>query len=126
MFMATRPSDSRADLLVRVAVDDAAWAETLPPVEDHGTLTVTVGHPDLVPTSLGATCARGYRIVGVASASRPVGSVVDVLLTAEARARWPQLAAALLARAERVFDLRMGPVQAVLAPQIRLHTQASC
>jgi hypothetical protein len=116
-----RSSTEQADLLLRLAVEDAGWASTLPVTPSGTTVTVTVGHPDLVPVSLATTCAHGYRIVGVASATRPIGSSIDILVPEALRLANPDWFDALVHRAVRVFDLRLGPVQSVLAAQLSLH-----
>jgi hypothetical protein len=121
--VAVRPrgSTEQADLLVRLPVADADWADTLPVTPEGTTVTVTVGHPDLVPVSLATTCAQGYRIVGVASATRPIGPTIDILVPEPLRLANPDWFDELVHRAVRVFDLRLGPVQAVLAAQLTLH-----
>ena len=116
-----RGSTEQADLLVRLPVDDAGWADTLPVTPEGTTVTVTVGHPDLVPVSLATTCAHGYRIVGVASATRPIGPTIDILVPEALWLANPDWFDDLVHRAVRVFDLRLGPVQAVLAAQLTLH-----
>jgi hypothetical protein len=122
-IVAVRPRGSieQADLLVRLPVEDAGWAATLPVTPQGETVTVTVGHPDLVPVSLATTCAHGYRIVGVASATRPIGSTIDILVPESLRLADPAWFDDLVHRAVRVFDLRLGPVQTVLAAQLALH-----
>ena len=106
---------------MRLPVADADWAATLPVTPAGTTVTVTVGQPDLVPVSLATTCEHGYRIVGVASATRPIGPTIDILVPEELRLANPAWFDLLVHRAVRVFDLRLGPVQAVLASQLSLH-----
>lgn len=108
------------DVLVRLPVTDRRWPDTLPPVPGGEVLTITVGHPGLLPTTEQALIAAGYRIVGVRS-SRGNGSNIDVLVPGTLRRThgrwWRQLAAP----AERIFDLRLGPVQLLLGPQLARH-----
>lgn len=120
-----RPTDVQADLLVRVEVSDDSWAATLPATPDDVVCTVTLGHPDLVPRSRAVACQRGYRIVGVATAERPVGHSIDVYVPEALHRDAPGWFDELVASATRVFDLRMGPVQLVLAPQLQLHLRAA-
>jgi len=125
--VAVRPrgSTEQADLLVRLPVEDAAWAATLPTTPEGTTVTVTVGHPDLVPVSLATTCEHGYRIVGVATSNRPIGSTIDILVPESLRLAHPAWFDVIVHRAVRVFDLRLGPVQAVLAAQLDLHLRTA-
>jgi hypothetical protein len=111
-------------VLVRVAAPDRGWAGRLPPVPGGRTLTVTVGHPGLLPVPVDDLVSGGYRIVGVASERRPVGRTVDVLVPGELRGGEPGFWRALLASSERVFDLRHGPVQQVLAAELDVHLRA--
>jgi hypothetical protein len=112
-------------VIVRVTATDRAWAAGLPPVPDGRRLTVSVGHPSLLPVPIDELVARGYRIVGVAAEHRPIGLNVDVLVPPDLRAEQPGWWTALLERAERVFDLRLGPVRHVLAAELALHVRAT-
>jgi hypothetical protein len=119
------PALTDGSVLVRVAAPDRSWARRLPPVPAGHTLTVTVGHPDLLPVPADDLLGSGYRIVGVAAEHRPVGWTIDVLVPAEVRAADPDWWRELLGVAERVFDLRLGPVQRVLAAELDLHLRAA-
>lgn len=112
-------------MLLRLPAHDRTWAAGLPPVPDGHVLTVTVGHPDLVPVPADDLVGSGYRIAGVASARRPVGYTVDVLVPRDPRDRHPDWWRALAAPALRIFDLRMGPVRTVLAAELELHLRAT-
>jgi hypothetical protein len=112
------------DVLVRLPAPDRSWPRSLPAAPDGWLLTVTLGHPRLVPVDADRLDAAGYRIVGTASEHRPIGLVVDVLVPAALRTAEPDWWGLVLARAERVFDLRLGPVQQVLAAELELHRQA--
>ena len=123
--MTARPLTLPADaVLLRLAVEGTDWPSTLPDVPGGGQVTVTVGHPDLVPEDPAPALERGYHIVGAASEHRPLGAVADLLITAELREAAPAWWAALLRRAARVFDLRLGPVQQVLSAELSLHADA--
>lgn len=111
-------------VLVRIPAHDRGWARALPTSPGFEPLTVTVGHPDLLPVPGDDLVAAGYRVVGVASEHRPIGFTVDVLVPADLREDHPRWWAEMLARAERVFDLRLGPVQVVLAAELALHARA--
>jgi hypothetical protein len=112
-------------VLVRLRADGPDWAARLPAAPTSRVLTVTVGHPSLVPVPVDDLVSGGYRIVGVAEGDRPVGACVDVYVPADLRVREPEWWGRLSARAERVFDLRMGPVWAVLGAELELHLAAA-
>jgi hypothetical protein len=96
----------------------------LPPVPSGWTLTVSLGHPALLPIPHEDLHSRGYEVVGVATARAPVGRSVDVLVPATLRAAHPDWWARLGRRASRIFDLQLGPVLAVLGSQLALHDQS--
>lgn len=113
-----------ADLLVRIPVRGPRWWAALPPVPPGQRVTVTLGRADLLPSDVSQPTTRGYEVVGVASDRRPIGTVVDVYLPAELQRHFPGYTTALLERADRAFDLAMGPVQLVLAPELAMHRRA--
>lgn len=119
---ATPPTDG--SVLVRVTALDRSWPRRLPAVPGDAVLTVTVGHPDLLPVAVDDLVSGGYRIAGVASEHRPVGRSVDVLVPAELRLARPDWWRQFAGGAERVFDLRLGPVLRVFAAEIDLHLRA--
>lgn len=118
----TTPLDGA--VLLRVPAPDRSWARRLPVAPRGVTLTVTVGHGDLLPVPVDDLIAAGYRIAGVAAIDRPVGLSVDIMVPERCRLAHPDWFARLVARAERVFDLRHGPVLRVLAAEIELHLRA--
>ena len=111
-------------VLVRISASERTWASTLPAVPCGRVLTVTVGHPGLLPVPVDDLLEGGYRVVGVAADHRPVGRTIDVLVPRDLRDEAPLWWSELVARAERVFDLRHGPVQRVLAAELALHLRA--
>ena len=112
-------------VLVRVRAQGPEWAARLPPAPTRQVLTVTVGHPSLLPVPVDDLISGGYRIVGVASSERPVGACVDVLVPGELRTQAPEWWARMAGLAERIFDLRMGPVWTVLGAELELHLAAT-
>ena len=106
-------------VLARLPATDRHWVSTLPPAPLGRTLTVSVGHADLLPVASEQLIAAGYRVVGVAGV--PDGDHVDILVPMELRRAEPDWWADLVERAMRVFDLRMGPVRFVLAAELELH-----
>ena len=115
------PATGAGDVLVRLRATDRAWAAALPPVPAGEVLTVTVGHPQLLPTPADDLVAGGYRIVGVAATADPLGLSVDVLVPGHLRVGHPAWWERFAPLAERVFDLRLGPVQQLLAAQLADH-----
>lgn len=111
-------------LLVRVPAQGSTWALALPELPDGAQVTVTLGHPELLPLDTGPVRARGYRIIGTASDSRPIGDVVDLLIDPGLRRAAPQWWRELQAQAERIFDLELGPVRRVLHAELSLHAAA--
>jgi hypothetical protein len=115
------PVPTDGSVLVRLAAPDQSWARRLPAVPGGRTLTVTVGHPALLPVPVDDLVGGGYRIVGVAAVHRPVGRTIDVLVPGDLLGTHPQWWEQLVTLAERVFDLRHGPVQRVFAAELDLH-----
>lgn len=118
-----RPPDG--SVLVRVSADGPQWASRLPMVPTTAVLTVTVNDAALVPVPVDDLIAGGYRIVGVADPDRPLGACVDVLVPGDLRDAEPEWWGRLRAISSRIFDLRMGPVLAVLGDELEQHLTAS-
>jgi hypothetical protein len=118
-----RPPDG--SVLVRVPAEGTGWARQLPMVPGAAVLTVTVNDAALVPVPVDDLIAGGYRIVGVADPARPLGRCVDVLVPGALREREPAWWGRLQAVSSRIFDLRMGPVLAVLGDELERHLAAS-
>lgn len=115
------PTPVDGAVIVRLRAPDRTWIAELPPVPGDRTLTVTVGRSDLLPVPVDELIGRGYRLVGVAAEHRPIGPTVDVFVPIALREERPDWWAHLAPLAERVFDLRMGPVRLLLAAEIDLH-----
>ncbi|MFA9445526.1 hypothetical protein [Egicoccus sp. AB-alg6-2] len=107
-----------------MSAPDRSWPGRLPRVPGGTVLTVTVGHPELLPVAVDDLVRGGYRIAGVATERRPVGRNVDVMVPAGLRLEQPEWWQELALGAERIFDLRLGPVLRVLAAEIDLHLRA--
>ena len=120
-----RPSSIRVPtdgaVLVRLPAKDRTWVADLPAVPGGRTLTVTIGHPDLLPVPPDDLVSAGYRIVGVAAEHRPLGRIVDVLVPAALRSSEPEWWERLAGCSQRIFDLRHGPVLRLLEPELTLH-----
>jgi len=117
------PIPTDGAVIVRLRAADRSWISQLPVVPGDLTLTVTVGRSDLLPVPVDELVGRGYRLVGVAAEHHPIGPTVDILVPIPLRAHHPDWWARLAPLAERVFDLRMGPVRHLLAAEIELHVR---
>ncbi len=111
----SRPADG--SVVVRVVADRPGWERALPPVPG-ARVAVTVGAADLADAR-DELAARGYDLAGVVPGVRG-GRHADVLVPGPLRADEPRWFAALLLPADRVFDLRFGPVGAVLRAELQL------
>jgi len=112
-----RPRPADGSVVVRVDAHLPGWERALPPVP--GTrVAVTVGEPDLADAA-DELAARGYDLLGVVPGLRG-GRHADLLVPAGLRADEPRWFSALLLPATRVFDLRFGPVGAVLRAELDL------
>ena len=111
----SRPADG--SVVVRVGASRPGWELALPRVPG-ARVAVTVGAADLADAR-DELAARGYHLAGVVPVVRG-GRHVDVLVPAALRADEPRWFAALLLPAARVFDLRFGPVGAVLRAELEL------
>ena len=112
-----RPAEG--PVLVRVAADDPSWVHGLPSVPDHLRVSITVADATLTSDE-GRLAERGYDLIGVVPGRRP-GHHADILVSSTLRAEHPRWFAALLLVAERVFDLRFGPVQVALRDELAAH-----
>ena len=116
----TRPARAAdGPVLVRIDASTEGWVRGLPGVPDGRRVGVTVSS-ELLRGCADELAERGYDLVAVVP-GRTGGTHADLLVTAAARddaARW---FSALLLVATRVFDLRFGPVQAVLHAELAAH-----
>lgn len=111
-------------MLVRIPARDRDWPLLLPAAPKNVHLTVTLGHPKLCPLDDTAQ-DRGYQVVGVAAGHRPIGACVDVWLPQAVLTHHATWAAPFRGLAERVFDLRLGPVRFALEHELALHAKAA-
>jgi len=112
-----RPAEG--PVLVRVAAGSASWVQGLPQVPDAQRVGVTVGDASL--RDAGAALAlRGYDLIQVVPGRRP-GAHADLLVHAALREGHPRWFSALLLVADRVFDLRFGPVHLALHDELVAH-----
>ena len=115
-----RPAEG--PVLVRVAATEAEWVRGLPNVPAGSRVGVTVGDAGL----RGCTdelALRGYDLIDVVPGRRP-GEHADLLVTATLRDAHPRWFSSLLLVADRVFDLRFGPVHVALHDELVAHLPA--
>jgi hypothetical protein len=113
----TRPSDG--SVVVRLPASESGWVRALPPLPGRARLGITVGEDRLLADR--ATLAeRGYDLLAVVAGRRP-GPHADVLVPGDLRAAQPRWFSALMLPAERVFDLRFGPVHVALRDELAVH-----
>lgn len=106
--------------LVRIAAIGGEWLDRVPIVPRGRTLTVTVGRSEHRDVSAPTLAERGYRIVGGVGDGAPHVDVLVEIALAQAEPAWFR---SLLAVADRAFDLRLGPVQALLGPTLAVHAR---
>ena len=109
---------------MRIAARDRTWPDALPVTPKGVQLTVTLGHPKLSPIDDVAQ-DRGYHVVGVAAGHRPIGACVDIWVPQAVMSHHGTFVAKFRPVAERVFDLRLGPVRFALAQELALHAKAA-
>lgn len=111
-------------VLVRINARDRHWPLLLPVAPRNVRLTVTLGHPKLCPLDTLAE-ERGYHVVGVAAGHRPIGACVDVWLPQAVLSSHASWVVPFRDLAERVFDLRLGPVRFALEHELAMHAKAT-
>lgn len=109
---------------MRIGARDRDWPLLLPAAPKNVRLTVTLGHPKLCPLDTVAQ-ERGYTVVGVAAGHRPIGACVDVWLPPAVLTRHADWVGSFRDLADRVFDLRLGPVRFALADELAMHAKAA-
>jgi hypothetical protein len=114
---ATRPADG--SVVVRLRADEAAWVRALPPMPGRARLGITVGEQRLL-AARDTLAERGYDLLAVVTGRRP-GAHADVLVPGDLREAQPRWFAALMLPAERVYDLRFGPVHVALRDELAVH-----
>lgn len=106
--------------LVRVHADDGSWVHRLPTVPRGCTITVSTATAAQREVGAADLLHSGYRITGRQPSSR-LPAAVELLVNADMMAAEPAWWRQLLTVADRAFDLRLGPVQAVMGSHLRAH-----
>jgi hypothetical protein len=113
-------TDQQLSLCVEVRVDNAAWIEDLPPAPANRHITVSFDSARFVARDQRAVEQLGYTGVGVGAVSH-VHDVAHLLVPLDAVHGHPRWWRALLDLAQRVYDLRFGPVQLALREVLATH-----
>ena len=109
-------------MLLRMIVDEGHWAESLPPVPDGSTVTVSFAARACADEHGDALELLGYRIVDVASLpDLPISRAVDFLVTEEVVERHPTYWRSLAQQAARAYHLALGPAAAAVAEIVAAH-----
>ena len=109
-------------VILRLRTGGDGWAEDIPPAPPHHLVTVTFTTLDARALHADAIDLLGYRVAGIRPC--PFGepySYADLLVPpdlAESRIRWWY---AISERADRVFNVRAGPVAMVFADVLAAH-----
>jgi hypothetical protein len=112
-----RPTEG--SVLVRLPADGKGWARALPPLPGRVRLGITVGDASLA-SARAELAERGYDLLAVVPGRSP-GPHADILVPGELRQAQPNWFASLLLPAERIFDLRFGPVHVALRDELDVH-----
>jgi hypothetical protein len=116
----THPTRSaEGPVLVRIDARSADWVLGLPAVPEALSVSVTVGDPSLRDDAR-ELAKRGYDLIEVVPGRSP-GRHADLLVPAALRDDHVRWFAALLLVAQRVFDLRFGPVHIALHDELMAH-----
>lgn len=114
----------RGAVLVRLRLTDPADLDRLPPVPQPRTCSVTVNLVDVEALPLDELRSRGYRVAAFANARADAAPCADVLVPAPLATNDAWFGP-LVAVAERVFALDLGPVRRVFADELAVHHAAS-
>lgn len=106
--------------LIRLHAEGPEWIDRLPPVPVGEVVTVTVSDAALRQVPPQRLLETGYRVVGMHPPTAD-GPTVDLLVSAEMAAGHVGFLRQLVGCADRAFDLRMGPVQLALGPELAIH-----
>lgn len=115
-----RPAEG--PVLVRVVATEADWVRGLPNVPAGSRVGVTVGDAGLRGCE-DELAMRGYDLIAVVPGRRP-GEHADLMVPSALRDEHPRWFSSLLLVAERVFDLRFGPVHVALHDELVAHLPA--
>lgn len=118
------PDSRPLDLCVEFPADRPEWVEELPPTPAGRVVTMSFAAAALRDRDATVVTDLGYRVVGVAAPAQH-DDVAHLLVSWDVVARHERWWRTVLDAARRVYDLRFGPVQQVLAEVIDLHAHAT-
>ena len=113
-------ADQQLSLCVEVCVEDATWIEDLPPAPANRHITLSFDSARFMARDQRAVEQLGYVTVGVGTVGH-VQDVAHLLIPLEIVNAHPRWWRALLDLAQRVYDLRFGPVQLALREVLARH-----
>jgi hypothetical protein len=113
-------ADQQLSLCVEVCVEDATWIEDLPPAPANRTITLSFDNARHLARDEQAVEQLGYVGVGVGTVGH-VDDVAHLLVPMAIVNDHPRWWRALLDLAQRVYDLRFGPVQLALRDVLARH-----
>jgi hypothetical protein len=116
-------ADQQLSLCVEVCVEDATWIEDLPPTPANRHITLSFDSARFVARDQQTVEQLGYVSVGVGTVGH-VRDVAHLLVPVEIVNDHPRWWRALLDLAQRVYDLRFGPVQLALRDVLARHHTA--
>jgi hypothetical protein len=116
--------DQRLNLCVEVRVEKPTWIEDLPPAPANRRISVSFDSARYVARDRAAVEQLGYLSVGVGAAPH-VRDVAHLLVSLDVVRGHPRWWRALLDLAQRVYDLRFGPVQVALRDVLAKHHTSS-
>lgn len=107
-------------LCVEISTDEPRWLEDVPPTPAGATVTVSFGAAWLAARDQATIGELGYHSVGTAAVGH-AEAVAHLLVPLALATRHPRWWRAVLDAADRVYDLRFGPVQVALHAVIAAH-----
>ncbi len=108
-------------LLLRIAITDPRWAESIPPVPTGLRVTVAFSDPDVEAEHADAVALLGYAVVGSVDVEPIDAPSADFLIPRVACDRWPLWRDQILGTGGRVWDLAFGPAAVVLGHALSVH-----
>lgn len=112
--------DQQLSLCVEIRVEKPTWIEDLPPAPANRRISISFDSARYVARDRAAVEQLGYTNVGVGTIAH-VRDVAHLLVSLDIIQGHPRWWRALLDLAQRVYDLRFGPVQVALRDVLAKH-----
>lgn len=118
-----KPAPADIDgVLIRMIVAEGHWAESIPPVPQGRTVTVSFASNACADEHGEALELLGYRLADVtAIPDVPVSRVADFLLTADVIEEHPTYWRSMAEHGTRAYHLSLGPAAAAVAEIVAAH-----